>query len=106
MAHISIQSIKLIDEQIIILFENTWFQEDIIALRQALFDQIPNHYIKEIIDGADREAIRFLWFKSAFILNFDYYSQSCWISAQDDISTSNISPLFNLLTQNEPYHVR
>lgn len=99
MANIAIQSINLINEQIAILFEKEWFQEDIIALHQLLLDKIPNHLVKEIIRGADRENIRFLWQNAEFILNFDYYSQSCWFSAQNKVSTSKIQPLFNILTK-------
>ncbi len=97
MTHIAIQSINLTDEQITILFTKNWFQEDILALRVLLLNTIPNHYVKEVTLGADRENIRFLWQGAEFILNFDYYSQSCWFSAQDDLSTSKIQPLFNLL---------
>lgn len=99
MAHIAIQSINLISVQITVLFKKNWFQEDIIALRQLLLDKIPNHLIKEITLGADSENIRFLWQNAEFVLNFDYYSQSCWFNAQDEISTLAILPLFNLLTK-------
>jgi len=100
MAHIAIQSINFIGEQITVLFEKSWFQEDIIELRQLLLDKIPNHHVKEITLGADRENIRFRWLNAEFILNFDYYSQSCWFNAQDEVSASKIQPLFNLLTEN------
>ena len=99
MTHIAIQSINLTGEQITVLFNKGWFQEDIITLRQLLLDKVPNHLVKEVTLGADRENIRLLWLKAEFSLNFDYYSQSCWFSAQDDISISEIHPLFNLLTK-------
>lgn len=100
MARIQIQSINLIGEQISILFDNNWYQEDIKALRQPLLNKIKNHHIKEITQGADRESTRFTWLNTAFILHFDYYSQSCWFSAHDEISASKIQPLFDLLTEN------
>jgi len=99
MAHIAIQSINFIDEQITVFFEKSWFQEDIIDLRQLLLNKIPYHHVKEIILGADREDIRFLWQNAEFNLHFDYYSQSCWFSAHDEVSNSKIHPLFNHLTQ-------
>jgi hypothetical protein len=96
-----IQSLDLIDKEISILFEETWFQEDITTLQQMLFNNIPNHIIKEKTVGADRENIRFLWLDNAeLMLNFDYYSQSCWFSPQDEISSKQIQPLYNLLTNN------
>jgi hypothetical protein len=99
MPRITIQSINFIDEQITILFDQSWFQEDIGKLRQLLLNKIPEHHVKEITLGADREDVRFQWLNAEFILNFDYYSQSCWVSAHDEVSTAEIQPLFNLLTQ-------
>jgi len=100
MAHISIQSINNIDEQIAILFDKNWFQEDIIELRQLLLNKIPNHNVKEVTLGADRENIRFLWENAEFIINFDCYSQSCWFSSHDEMSKLSIQNLFNVLTTN------
>lgn len=99
MHHITILSINFIEEKIILLFDQNWFQEDIVELRQLLLDKIPAHHVKEITLGADRENVRFQWLSAEFILNFDYYSQSCWFSAHDEISTSEMQPLFRLLTQ-------
>jgi len=93
----TLQAINLIDQQIAILFTNNWFQEDIIALRQSLLAKIPDHQTKEIILGADRESVRFQWQDAEFILNFDYYSQSCWFSAHDEKSNAAIQPLLNIL---------
>ncbi len=99
MPQITVQSINFADEQIAILFDQNWFQEDIIMLRQLLLSKIPDHQVKEVILGADRENIRFLWVSAEFVLNFDFYSQSCWICAQDEISTPKIQSLYNLLVQ-------
>lgn len=98
MTQIEIQSIELIDEQISVLFEKTWFQEDIITLSQLLLSKIPDHSIKEATIGADRENIRFLWSSAELVLNFDYYSQSCWFSAHNEISAAQIQPLHSVLT--------
>ncbi len=97
---IAIQSINFIDEQITVLFDQNWFQEDIAELSQLLLNKVPENHLKEITLGADREDIRFQWRQAQFILNFDFYSQSCWFSVQDEISRSEIQPLFNHLTQN------
>ena len=98
MAQIEIQSIELIDTQISVLFENTWFQEDIPMLSQLLLSKLSNHTIKETTMGADRECVRFMWSNAEFMLNFDYYSQSCWFSDHDDIGAVQIQPLYNALT--------
>ena len=101
MEPIKIQSVDLVDEQITVLYEELWFQEDIEKLRAALLNDIPNHNIKEITIGADRENIRFEWQLAEFVLNFDCYSQSCWFSAQDESSKSMLPSLFAKLTANK-----
>jgi len=105
MNHQEIQSISLNDDNIAVLFTAPWFQEDITVLCQLLLKEIPKHQVKEITQGADRENVRFSWLNAEFVLNFDYYSQSCWFSAQDDISLIQINPLFGFLTQSITVHV-
>ncbi|MBL4899617.1 MAG: DUF3630 family protein [Colwellia sp.] len=99
MSSITIQSIDLIDNQITVLFDQSWFQEDIMTLRQLLLSNISNLCIKEVIIGADLENIRFQWLDKEFILNFDYYSQSCWFDTQNQHSLAEIQALFNILTK-------
>lgn len=99
MDHIEIQSINLIDEHIAVLFEKEWFQEDILMLSKLLLGRLASYQIKENTLGADRENIRFLWLNAEFTLNFDYYSQSCWFNAQDELSTKQINALFNTLVK-------
>lgn len=100
MTLIKTKSISLIDEQISIIFNKIWYQEDITALQHILLENIPNLDIKEITHGADRENIRFLWRNAHIILNFDYYSQSCWFNAQDEMSSVQVQPLYRLLKNN------
>jgi hypothetical protein len=104
MSTIVIQSINLSNHQIIVLFEQSWFQEDIATLRQILLNNIPNHCVKEIIIGADIENVRFQWRDTEFILNFDCYSQSCWFDAQEPYNVEETQALFNLLSQNNKYY--
>ena len=105
MKQMTIQSINYEDDHISIFFDRDWFQEDIVTLRQLILDQISNHQIREIIEGADRENIRFIWLHTDFILNFDYYSQSCWINTHDEISVPKIQRLFDLLIKRQYPHV-
>jgi hypothetical protein len=99
MSKVAIQSVRLVDNHITILFDQDWFQEDIVELHRLLLARIPNSKIKEFTLGADRENIRFQWQSAEFMLNFDYYSQSCWVSSQDEISLPKIPQLFNTLVQ-------
>lgn len=101
MVHTNIQRIDIVNENISITFEKNWFQEDINTLSQLLLKKIKNHNVKEIILGADKESYRFIWLGAEFVLNFDYYSQSCWFSAQDKISALKIKLLFDTLVTNE-----
>jgi len=78
-----ISAISNIDDQVMISFNAQWFQEDIPLLCQRVFSPLSDHEIKEKTVGADRENIRFIWEKSEFLLNFDFYSQSCWLSSVD-----------------------
>ena len=105
MSAITIQSINFGNNQITVLFEQHWFQEDIIKLRQLLLSNISNLYINEVVTGADLETVRFQWLDAQFILTFDYYSQSCWFDAQNDNSLPESRHLFNLLIQNSKKHV-
>ncbi|MCW8832080.1 MAG: DUF3630 family protein [Colwellia sp.] len=101
MSEIAVQIINCIDEQITVLFDQNWFHEDTTWLHQLILDKIPDHQIMETILGADRENIRFRWQDAEFALNFEYYSQSCWICAQDEISTLKIQSLFQLISKND-----
>jgi hypothetical protein len=55
--------------------------------------------IQDKIIGADRENIRFSWKDCYFVLNFDYYSQSCWIEGQDSASTQELATLHLAITK-------
>ena len=79
--------------------DDYWYQEDIKCFYDRLFSLLDDITIKEIISGADRENIRFLWQqRDDFILNFDCYSQSCWLEAENEFSQQQIPALFNSLT--------
>lgn len=105
MKHNTIQSINCNNDQITVLFEQNWYQEEISTLKKLLLTKIPDHQIKEVIIGADRESVRFCCLNAEFTLQFDYYSQSCWLSAQDVSSTAKVQSLFDLLATKEPSHV-
>lgn len=47
MKHNKIQSINCNNEQITVLFKQSWHQEEIITLKQLLLNKIPAHQIKE-----------------------------------------------------------
>jgi len=85
-----ITAISNIDDQVMISFNEQWFQEDIPLLCQRVFLSLSGYEIKEKTVGADRENIRFIWERSEFLLNFDFYSQSCWLSSVDVASQTTM----------------
>ena len=105
MSSITVQSINCVNNKITVLFNQSWFQEDITTLRQLLLGNVSNVRIKEIVIGADLENIRFQWLDTEFILNFDYYSQSCWFDTQYSLSLTQTNDLFTLLTKNNDRYV-
>ena len=97
----TIQSIHYINNQITVLFDQYWYQEDIHQLQQLLLCNIPNLPIKEEVIGADLEHVRFQWLNTEFVLHFECYSQSCWLDTQDTHQPTDINSLFTLLNQSE-----
>lgn len=93
----TLDSLIIQEEYINITFKKSWYQEDIESLVLMLFSPIAPVNIQEKNIGADREDIRFSWESSYFVLNFDFYSQSCWIEAQDNYSLDKISSLYTAL---------
>lgn len=92
----SIQSIRLIDDVIVISWLVTWYQEDIEDLLTVVVSLSSDIEIVEKLMGADRESVRIIWNKQFHcILHFDFYSQSCWIEGEDSHGSNNLVTLFN-----------
>ena len=89
----SIKSLTYQAEHLSVYFENDWYQENIAALITLLLSPIMPVTMQEKIIGADRENIRFSWQKHYFVLNFDCYSQSCWLEGQGSKSTESLANL-------------
>lgn len=93
---ISITSSEIINENSLqLIFADDWYQEDIPQLITIILSFLKDHQILESISGADRENCRFMWRTDYFIINFECYSQSCWIENE---TTPDIE-LLNLLKQ-------
>ena len=85
-------------EHLNVIFNNSWYQDDIGLLVELLFIPITNVTMQEVIIGADRENHRFIWHESYFVLNFDCYSQSCWIEGQDQASKAQLANFHSSIT--------
>jgi hypothetical protein len=95
-SHFKITMIAHVDSHLIFSFNDEWYQEDIGNLYTLLFSLLENLNIQEKIFGADRECVRFSWQNCyQFTLNFDYYSQSCWVEGVDEQSMSQVASLLS-----------
>lgn len=105
MSPFTIQTINFSNNQITVIFKQSWFQEDINTLHQLLLGNISDLSTKEVIIGADLEHIRFQWQGTEFTLHFEYYSQSCWLDTQEPKCQTEITSLFNLLEKSHKNNV-
>ncbi|XPF92995.1 DUF3630 family protein [Colwellia sp. RE-S-Sl-9] len=94
---LKISSVELVNQASLqITFVESWYQEDIPLLTSLVLNFLKDHYLIETTQGADREYTRFKWQNDYFLLNFECYSESCWIENE---TTPNI-PLLNLIKEN------
>ena len=72
----------LIENALDIRFSEQWYQEDIKQLCQDICQFLPDVKKVESLQGADRETFRLRWQNYYLLLNFDFYSQSCWLEME------------------------
>jgi hypothetical protein len=80
-----------------ISFTNDWYQENIINLAELVFEKLDHCQTIERVSGADKEYYRFMWSEHRFIVNFECYSQSCWI--ENEVEISECSKLLTLVQE-------
>ena len=90
-----ISHINFIDNVIDIRFKHGWYQEDIKQLLEIILVKLTSIKITEKQLGADRETYRLSIEQNYLTLNFDYYSQSCWLEPES--IQNNISEYAHLL---------
>lgn len=96
-----ILSIDLVNQNSLqITFTEAWYQEDIPQLTSCILNYLSELHVIEKTSGADREYTRFEWQQDYFIINFECYSESCWIENE---TTPNI-PLLSLIKENIEAH--
>ena len=88
--------VLVIEDNLDIRFKEYWYQEDIEQLYQLLHIHISEFQLIESLMGADRQTYRLSHNNQYLLLNFDYYSQSCWFSVE---VASEQALLMNLLTK-------
>ena len=89
------------DDHLDIRFDSEFDEEDFITLSQLVLAKFDSARILENIPGADRHNVRFslqlAGQNSYFVLNFEVYSQSCWLAAESDSELSALSELHRML---------
>ncbi|TKB45578.1 DUF3630 family protein [Thalassotalea mangrovi] len=94
------QAITLTEDNIILIrFNQEWQLDDIEHLIVLVMDKIAGAQVLEHVIGADREYLRFTCNGLYFLLQFESYSNSCWIEAEDEFSQPGISALYRQLYQ-------
>lgn len=95
----NISSLELIESSSLqVIFTDDWYQEDVPQLTEIILSSLEGHHTLEQISGGDRENCRFEWSQEYFILNFECYSQSCWIENE---TTPNVDLLNKIKTHLE-----
>jgi len=84
------------ENHIDIRFSTIWYQEDIPQLTELLFTRLPDVNIIEKQLGADRETYRLTIENNYLVLNFDCYSQSCWLEPESE--SDNLMQYMSRLT--------
>ncbi|WOH36133.1 DUF3630 family protein [Thalassotalea fonticola] len=93
-----IQTAKLDNNNLLLIsFTRGWDQDDINLLSQCIFKHLPEHQIKEHIQGADREYFRFTFNDEYLVLQFESYSESCWIEPEDQLNSQQLQKINSLL---------
>lgn len=88
-------NVNLVDDNLEIRFKYYWYQEDIEQLYQLVCEKLTDFSLVESLLGADRQTYRLTCNNQYLLLHFDYYSQSCWFSAEVIADQSLLSQLVN-----------
>ncbi|REL28615.1 DUF3630 family protein [Thalassotalea euphylliae] len=90
------------DDHLDIRFDGEFDEEDFTPLTQRVLDRLDNARVLENIPGADRHNVRFSLQLAGqngyFVLNFEVYSQSCWLAAESDSELLILTELHHLLS--------
>lgn len=89
-------NVSLVDDNLEIRFKDYWYQEDIEQLYQLLSDKLTDFSLVESLLGADRQTYRLTCNNQYLLLQFDYYSQSCWFSVEVDNDQALLSKLIDI----------
>lgn len=69
------------NESILLTFNQAWQLEQAPEFAKALVEQLEGRIV-ETIEGADRYCFRLSMANTGYILQFEYYSNACWLEAE------------------------
>ena len=78
-------------------FEQMFEEENYLQFTQAITDKWLNTRIIEHVLGADRVNIRIEYKGLIYVLNFEFYSQSCWLESEAPAPISNLEIILSQL---------
>lgn len=89
--------VNLQENVIDLRFHEYWYQEEIENLYNSILSHLEDVSLLESTLGADRHNYRILWNNLYLIINFDCYSQSCWIEAETEEEQKYLHELASIL---------
>jgi len=88
---------QLVNKNIMISCNENWSQEEIGILIKYFLMQFDQFEEVERLQGADREQVRLLWQNFHFNLQFECYSESIWITSEDELADRELMNLYHYL---------
>ncbi|MFD2165673.1 DUF3630 family protein [Thalassotalea euphylliae] len=102
MQQLAMTHVKQREHCIDIRLAQSFDEDDVESIAESLIQRHLDARTIENISGADRFNARFILNSSTFVLNFEIYSQSCWI----DIESSELNNDFYHILTTLQQHIR
>lgn len=83
-------------EHINIRFQQSFDYEDIDELANQVIGLFTHNKVVEVIPGADRMNYRIYWRENNYVINFEVYSQSCWLEVETSITSEPLALAFQV----------
>jgi len=91
------KSSELIESAIILRCDNDWSQEDFLLLKNGFLAQYSFFTMIDEQYGADRFSLNLVYESHRFTLNVEFYSESIWVEAADQIAQKFLNEIFLLI---------
>lgn len=88
---------ELLAQHINIVFQQDFDYDDVDTLAECVMSKFTDYKVIEVIPGADRMNYRIYWANNNFVLNFEVYSQSCWLEVESGIAPEALTTAYQAL---------